>query len=132
LASRAIPAAAARTTAYSSRPCCGLPEPAVPGGTKLMIGKSILIAGLLSFAVSAAQAGPCNRDGGSGAVPGYKEQTTGIAPSNTNAHPPTAAMDKAAENKATSSQDTQRQMQDKPTAADQPDKVASNAANQGC
>lgn len=81
-----------------------------PWRDQLMIGKSILTAGLLSFAVSAAQAGPCNHDGGSGAVPGYKEQTTGIAPSNTNAHPPTAVMDKAAENKATSSQDTQRQM----------------------
>jgi transposase len=33
LASRAIPAAAARTTGYLSRPCCGSPESALAGTT---------------------------------------------------------------------------------------------------
>ena len=67
-----------------------------------------------------AQAGPCNtasKDAGSGPTPGYtapsSTTTTGIAKE----HPPTSSMNKAAGDTATSSQDTQRQMQGQPTAA---------------
>lgn len=68
-----------------------------------------------------AQAGPCNtanKDAGSGPTPGYTAQTstttTGAAKEN---HPPTSSMNKAAGDVATSSQDTQRQMQGQPTAS---------------
>lgn len=68
----------------------------------------------------------------SGKVPGYTGQTTGQA----NEHPPTASMNKAADNAATSSQDAQRQMQGQPTAAQQGEhdksKRMSEAADKGC
>jgi hypothetical protein len=98
---------------------------------------TLLISGAI-FALTAgvSYAGPCNtgqRDAGSGNVPGFTGQTTGTAASGQQ-HPPTAAMNKAAENTATSSQDTQRQMQGKPTAAQQAEggnKTSANA-DQGC
>jgi hypothetical protein len=63
-------------------------------------------------------------------VPGYTGQTTGQA----NEHPPTATMNKAADNVATSSQDAQRQMQGQPTAAQQGErnKEAKAMADKGC
>jgi hypothetical protein len=64
-------------------------------------------------------------------VPGYTGQTTGSA---SKEHPPTATMNKAAENTATSSQDTQRQMQGAPTQAQQAESSKNSAAakDQGC
>ncbi len=84
---------------------------------KLMLSSAVLILGL-----STASAGPCNtasRDAGSGNVPGYTGQTVGKASADTKEHPPTAVMNNAAGNTATFSQDTQRQMQGQPTAAQQ-------------
>lgn len=97
------------------------------------INKPLLAGAVLLFSLSAAVAGPCNttsKDAGSGQVPGYTGQTTGQA----NEHPPTANMNKAAGNAATSSQDTQRQMQGQPTTAQQGerDKQANAAADKGC
>lgn len=96
----------------------------------LAINKAALSIAMLTLTVGVAQAGPCNtaqRDAGSGNVPGYTGQTTGMAASNDKQHPPTETMNKATGNTAASSQDTQRQMQDKPTAAQQ----AQGAPSQG-
>jgi hypothetical protein len=80
-----------------------------------------------------AYAGPCNtadKDAGSGPTPGSTAQstTTGIAPQ-TNAHPPTATMDKASGNVATSSQDAQRQMQGQPTVSQESQGAKPKAGN---
>jgi hypothetical protein len=80
-----------------------------------------------------AYAGPCNtadNDTGSGPTPGSTAQstTTGIAPQ-TNAHPPTATMDKASGNVATSSQDAQRQMQGQPTVSQESQGAKPKAGN---
>jgi hypothetical protein len=88
----------------------------------LAINKAALSIALLALTASASQAGPCNtaqRDAGSGNVPGYTGQTTGMASSNDKEHPPTSTMNKATDNTAASSQDSQRQMQGQPTAAQQ-------------
>ena len=70
------------------------------------------------------QVGPCNtanKDAGSGPTPGYGtsqppgNQATGVAPSSE--HPPTSRMNRATDNVAASSQDTQKQMQGQPTAS---------------
>jgi hypothetical protein len=84
--------------------------------------KLMILGAVLAFSANSAYAGPCNtasRDAGSGNVPGYTGQTTGSTATDSKEHPPTSAMNKASENTATSSQDTQRQMQSQPTAADQ-------------
>ena len=57
-----------------------------------------------------------------------RAQTAGKASSKE--HPPTAAMNKAADNTATSRQDAQRQMQEKPTAAQQAQSAKSG--DNGC
>ena len=67
-----------------------------------------------------AHAGPCNtanKDAGSGPTPGHAAQTTTTTTGVAKEHPPTSVMNKAAGDTATSSQDTQRQMQGQPTAA---------------
>ena len=98
--------------------------------------KVALPIALLSLTVGAAQAGPCNtaqRDAGSGNVPGYTGQTTGSAPTNDKQHPPTASMNKATENTAASSQDTQRQTQGEPTASQQAEGTkTSSGSKDGC
>jgi hypothetical protein len=75
---------------------------------------------------AAAAAGPCSttgKDAGSGPTPGYTGATVGTAPnketSESTTHPPTDVMNKAAGSTATSSEDAQRQMQGKPTAAEE-------------
>jgi hypothetical protein len=97
------------------------------------VRKILLVSGaILALTASASYAGPCNtaqRDAGSGKVPGYTGQTTGSTASKE--HPPTAAMNKAAENTASSSQDTQAQMQGKPTAAQQAES-SRKSGDQGC
>ncbi|MBR1211104.1 hypothetical protein [Bradyrhizobium sp. JYMT SZCCT0180] len=75
--------------------------------------------------IATAQAGPCNtsgkspQDAGSGPTPGNTGQTIGSASSTTAEHPPTGSMNRAAGDVATSSQDSQKQMQGQPTAAQQ-------------
>ena len=82
----------------------------------------MILGAVLACGANSAIAGPCDtasRDAGSGNVPGYTEQTTGSTAASSKEHPPTAAMNKAAEGAATSSEDAQRQMQGQPTAAEQ-------------
>jgi hypothetical protein len=106
----------------------------------IAISKTMLSIALLALTAGVAQAGPCNtaqRDAGSGNVPGYTGQTTGMAASNDKQHPPTESMNKATGNTAASSQDTQRQMQDKPTAAQQaqgapPEGATTSGSKDGC
>lgn len=100
-----------------------------------MLMKSILVGALLAVSSTVALAGPCstaNRDAGSGPVTtGKASETTGTAAPAAKEHPPTAAMNKASEHTATSSQDAQRQMQGQPTAAEQP-KTATGAGSKDC
>jgi hypothetical protein len=80
---------------------------------------------ILVLSTGAALAGPCEtgraanlKDAGSGPAKMGESQTTGMAGS-TDQHPPTDTMNRAAGETAASSQDTQRQMQGEPTAAQQ-------------
>jgi hypothetical protein len=101
---------------------------------------------LASFAVmvltaGTVQAGPCDttgraanlKDAGAGPASTGPGQTTGT---NTGAdqHPPTNTMNRATGDVATSSQDTQKQMQGEPTAAQQADgaKPTGQTADKGC
>jgi hypothetical protein len=90
----------------------------------------------MMLSVAAANAGPCNtrgKDAGSGPTPGYTGRTVGTAQPNDKEHPPTAAMNRAAGNKATSAQDAQRQQQGQPTAAQQAQGAKpTSTAEQGC
>jgi hypothetical protein len=90
----------------------------------------------IAFGVGAAHAGPCNtsgKDAGSGPTPGSTGQTVGTAPAEDKSHPPTAAMNNAAGDKAMSSQDTQKQQQGQPTAAQQAQGAKpTQTADQGC
>ena len=92
-----------------------------------MNSKRMLLAACTAMILSAsgAQAGPCNtggspasRDAGSGPTVGATGQTVGTAQT-TNQHPPTDTMNRATGGVATSSQDTQKQMQGQPTAGEQ-------------
>jgi hypothetical protein len=108
-----------------------------------MITKQLILAGCatLILSVGAAQAGPCNTDGksastkdaGSGPTVGNTGQTTG-AGKDVSEHPPTSTMNRASGDVATSSQDTQKQMQGQPTAAQQAQGAQPSAkmADQGC
>ena len=102
------------------------------------IKKFALSTAILALTIGASHAGPCNtanQDAGSGKVPGYAGQTTGTAAANDKQqHPPTASMNKATENTAASTQDTQRQMQGEPTAAQQAEgaKTSGRAKGDGC
>jgi hypothetical protein len=103
----------------------------------LTMKRLALASAILALTAGASHAGPCNTansDAGSGKVPGYTGQTTGAAPTKDTQHPPTATMNKAVENTATSSQDTQRQMQGAPTAAQQAQggKASGAAQDNGC
>jgi hypothetical protein len=100
--------------------------------------KQLILAGcaMMVLSVATAQAGPCNtggKDAGSGPTPGYTGQTVGTAPADDKAHPPTAAMNSAAGEKAMSSQDAQKQQQGQPTAAQQAQGAKpTRTADQGC
>jgi hypothetical protein len=104
-----------------------------------MTAKQILMAGcaVMALGVGTANAGPCNtggKDAGSGPTPGYTGQTTGTNSAKTDQHPPTETMNRMAGEKATSSQDAQRQQQGQPTAAQQAQgaKPSDKTADQGC
>lgn len=106
----------------------------------MFANKLMILSAALALCANSVHAGPCNttsRDAGSGNVPGYTGQTTGSAATDKE-HPPTSAMNKAAENTATSSQDAQKQMQGQPTAADQSKRAQPTPsehraeADQGC
>jgi hypothetical protein len=105
-----------------------------------MISKQVILTGIAAIVlgVGAAHAGPCNtggKDAGSGPTPGYTGQTTtGTGSAKTDQHPPTETMNRVAGEKATSSQDAQRQQQGEPTAAQQAQgaKPSTKMADQGC
>ena len=89
--------------------------------------KALILAGcsILILNSSAALAGPCDtgraaslKDAGSGPAKTGDSQTTGAA-GNTGQHPPTGTMNRTTGDVASSSQDTQRQMQGEPTAVQQ-------------
>ncbi|WP_291859348.1 hypothetical protein [Bradyrhizobium sp.] len=90
--------------------------------------KRLILAGcsIVILSASTATAGPCDtsgraanlKDAGSGPASLGAGQTTGTAMDATQ-HPPTGTMNRATDDVATSSQDTQRQMQGQPTAAQQ-------------
>jgi hypothetical protein len=103
----------------------------------MMITKQVILAGFAAIVlgVSSAHAGPCNTGGkGSGPTPGYTGQTTGTGSAKVDQHPPTETMNRMAGEKATSSQDAQRQQQGQPTAAQQAQgaKPSVQTADQGC
>lgn len=104
--------------------------------------KQLILAGcaILVLSSGAALAGPCDtgraaslKDAGSGPAKMGDSQTTGMA-GNTGQHPPTGAMNKSTGDVAASSQDTQRQMQGEPTAAQQAEGVraGSKTADKDC
>jgi hypothetical protein len=105
--------------------------------------KRLILAGcsIVILSVSSAMAGPCDtggraanlRDAGSGPASTGSGQTTGTA-ADTSQHPPTGRMNRAADDVAASSQDTQRQMQGGPTAAQQAQgaKPEGKAADKDC
>jgi hypothetical protein len=104
--------------------------------------RQIMIAGcsILVLSTGAALAGPCDtgrsaslKDAGSGPAKTGDSQTTGMA-GNTGQHPPTGTMNRTTGDVAASSQDTQRQMQGEPTAAQQSDgaKAGSKTADKDC
>jgi hypothetical protein len=101
-----------------------------------MRNQVILAALAVIVSVGIAHAGPCNtggKDAGSGPTPGSTGQTVGAAAANDKSHPPTAAMNSAAGDKAMSSQDAQRQQQGQPPAAQQAQgRKSTQTADQGC
>ena len=102
-----------------------------------MTRQLIIACAAVVLSVGAANAGPCNtggKDAGSGPTPGATGQTIGTGSAKTDEHPPTSTMNKVAGDKATSSQDAQRQQQGQPTAAQQAEgaKPSEKMADQGC
>ena len=104
--------------------------------------KQLMIAGcsILVLSTGAALAGPCDtsraasmKDAGSGPAKTGDSQTTGMS-GNTGQHPPTGAMNRTTGDVAASSQDTQRQMQGEPTAAQRSEgaKADSKTADKDC
>jgi hypothetical protein len=83
-----------------------------------------------------AQAGPCNtgKDAGSGPTPGATGQSITTGSADVKPHPPTETMNNVAGDKAMSSQDTLRQQQGQPTAAQEAQgaKPSEKMADQGC
>ena len=103
--------------------------------------RDIVLAGCAAMVLSigVAHAGPCNtsgKDAGSGPTPGYTAQstTTTTGSADRREHPPTATINRVAGDKATSSQDAQRQQQGQPTAAQEAQGAQPPAkmAGQGC
>jgi hypothetical protein len=103
-----------------------------------MIRKEVFIAAYAAMALSAgaANAGPCNtqgKDAGSGPTPGYTGHTMTTGEADVKSHPPTDTMNKVAGERATSAQDTQRQQQGQPTAAQEAQGAKQRqTADQGC
>jgi hypothetical protein len=107
-----------------------------------MYAKQLILAGcaVMALSLGTARAGPCDmtgksastHDAGSGPTPGNTGQTTGTATgtSSTNQHAANSTMNRAAGDVATSSQDTQKQMQAQPTAAQQAQ--GAKSTDQGC
>jgi hypothetical protein len=105
-----------------------------------MTSRQIILAAcaVTALTVGAANAaGPCNaagKDAGSGPTPGDTGQSMTTGSAETKAHPPTETMNRVAGDKAMSSQDTQKQQQGEPTAAQQAEgaKPSEKTADKGC
>ena len=104
-----------------------------------MITRQLVVAAcaVMVLNVGSAYAGPCTtggKDAGSGPTPGTTGQSTTTGSAETKEHPPTETMNRVAGNKATSSQDAQRQQQGQPTAAQEAQgaKPSEKLADQGC
>jgi hypothetical protein len=100
-----------------------------------MDARQLILSGcaVMILSVGSAQAGPCNttgKDAGSGPTPGATGHTITTGSAETKQHPPTETMNRVAGDKATSSQDTQRQQQGQPTAAQEAQ--GAQVADQGC
>jgi hypothetical protein len=98
---------------------------------------SLAACAIMALGVGAANAGPCNtpgKDAGSGPTPGYTGNAVTTGSASSKEHPPTQTMNRVAGDKATSAQDTQRQQQGEPTAAQQAEGATPSAkmADQGC
>lgn len=101
--------------------------------------KQLILASCAAMvlSVATANAGPCNtggKDAGSGPTPGYTGQSITTGSAEKGEHPPTQTMNRVAGDKATSAQDTQRQQQGQPTAAQQAEgaKPSARMTDQGC
>ena len=95
---------------------------------------------IVVLSTGATRAGPCDtgraaslKDAGSGPAKTGDSQTTGMT-GNTAQHAPTGTMNRATGDVAASSQDTQRQMQGGPTAAQQSEgaKADTKASDKDC
>jgi hypothetical protein len=105
--------------------------------------KQLILAGcsIAVLSIGTAMAGPCNttgraanlKDAGSGPASAGTGQTTGTA-TDAKEHAPTSTMNRAADDVATSSQDSQKQMQGQPTAAQEAQgaKPDAKTADKGC
>jgi hypothetical protein len=109
--------------------------------------KSLILASFVTIVLGTGTvlAGPCSsttgraadKDAGSGPTVGNGGQTTGMGAGmagQDREHPPTSTMNRATGNVAASSQDTQKQMQGAPTAAQQAEgaKPGGQIADKGC
>jgi hypothetical protein len=104
-----------------------------------MLTRQLIIASCAAMVlgVATANAGPCNtagKDAGSGPTPGYTGKTITTGSADKREHPPTETMNRVAGDKATSSQDAQRQQQAQPTAAQQAQgaQPSEKMSDQGC
>ena len=104
-----------------------------------MIARQLVVAAcaVMVLNVGSAYAGPCTtggKDAGSGPTPGTTGQSITTGSAETKEHPPTETMNRLAGDKATSSQDAQRQQQGQPTAAQEAEgaKPSAKMADQGC
>jgi hypothetical protein len=98
--------------------------------------RSLILASCATMVLgfNAAQAGPCDtttgrtaeKDAGSGPTVGSTAQA------NTKEHPPTSTMNRTTGDVAASSQDTQKQMQGEPTAAQRAEGAKAQTADKGC
>jgi hypothetical protein len=98
----------------------------------------VLVSALLSLGICTAHAGPCTtgqarmKDAGAGPTPGADSAIGKGSVTTPTQHPPTVAMNRAAD--AATSEDAAKQQQGKPTAAQSAEGVRSStpSADEGC
>jgi hypothetical protein len=100
----------------------------------------ILASALLGLGIGAAHAGPCTtgqaqtRDAGAGPTPGANAAIDKGGATAQTQHPPTDAMNRAAADIATSSEDTAKQQRGNPTTVQSAEGIRSPASSsdEGC
>lgn len=104
-----------------------------------MTTRQLILAGcaVMVLSIGNAYAGPCNtggKDAGSGPTPGASGHAVTTGSTDTKEHPPTETMNRVSGDKATSSQDAQKQQQGQPTAAQEAQgaKPSTKMADQDC